>query len=639
MFGVILGLAYFSFGAWIIYNKLARDHDVLPLHRWLVMLFQGFTWLILGLWISMKKLHASYIRTMKFSAVISFFLSGFLCISSLWEAILAKSVTADTVLNTLCFPGSIFLLSYSIRAQQHIEDENTEMNNGGSYISFPTSETSSDNNITQFERVGVFNRMLFWWLNPVLKKGREKILEDEDIPQLRKLDEAETCYSVYSEKRGQQKHEESPETPILLSIILSSHKRGILVSGLFALMKVLTLSTGPLFLKAFIRVAEGKEDFKYEGYMLTIGLLVVKCLESLSERQWYFRTRLIGLQVRSMLSAAIYRKQLLLSNAAKMTHSPGQIVNYVTVDAYRIGEFPFWFHQIWSTCLQLCLALAIVYYSMRMATVAALVAVILTVLASSPLVKLQHKYQTKLMTAQDKRLMATSEAFENMKILKLYAWETHFKNLIEGLRTEESKCLLEIMLQRGYNLVLFWSSPIFVSAVTFWTCYILGISLTTANVFTFLASLRILQEPIRLIPDVAGAFIEAKVSLSRIVRFLDAQELENRNTRQGCSYTQLNYSIFIRSTEISWEITSSSKATLRNINLVVKPGEKIAICGEVGSGKSTLLAAVLGEVPKISGVVSHLVYHFPQHVPIFSHGILVYNFAIFILSSMMIDNI
>lgn len=116
--------------------------------------------------------------------------------------------------------------------------------------------------------------------------------------------------------------------------------------------------------------------------------------------------------------------------------------------------------------------------------------------------------------------------------------------------------------------------------------------------------MRIVQEQVRLIPDVAAVFIEAKVSFDRIVEFLESAELQNKNTRQNYSGDGVDGSIFVKSNEISWEADSSSKATLRNINLMVKPGEKVAICGEVGSGKSTLLAAILGEVPKINGTVS-----------------------------------
>jgi ATP-binding cassette subfamily C (CFTR/MRP) protein 2 len=59
------------------------------------------------------------------------------------------------------------------------------------------------------------------------------------------------------------------------------------ISGLFALIKVLTISIGPLFLKPFIKVVEGKEAFKYEGYTLAGMLFLVKCLESLLERCVY----------------------------------------------------------------------------------------------------------------------------------------------------------------------------------------------------------------------------------------------------------------------------------------------------------------------------------------------------------------
>ncbi|GMN31752.1 hypothetical protein TIFTF001_003380 [Ficus carica] len=310
----------------------------------------------------------------------------------------------------------------------------------------------------------------------------------------------------------------------------------------------------------------------------------------------------MGLQVRSLLSAIIYRKQLRLSNVAKTTHSPGEIVNYVVVDAYRIGEFPFWLHQIWSTVLQLLLALVVMYFCVGLATVSALAVLILTLIGSSPLAKLQHKYQTKFMKAQNMRLKNLSEALTNMKVLKLYSWETHFKNVIERFRNEELEWVWELSLQKGYYIVLFWSSPLLVGVITFWTCYLIGFKLSASNVFTFLAILRIIQEPIRFIPDVFEAFVEAKVSFSQIAKFLEAPELENRHTREDFSGKELEQSIFIRCSEISWE-TKSSEATLRNINLEVKRGEKLAICGEVGSGKSTLLAAILGEVPHINGDV------------------------------------
>ncbi|KAI8571084.1 hypothetical protein RHMOL_Rhmol01G0089200 [Rhododendron molle] len=356
-------------------------------------------------------------------------------------------------------------------------------------------------------------RMWFWWLNPLLKQGKERILVDKEIPKLRQVDRAETCYFVLKEKLSKEK-EKGTLNPSVLKTIFLWQLKAILVSGFFKLIKVLPLATDLLFLRAFILVAVGKETFKYEGYALTAGLFLGKCFESLSERQWSFRTRLIGLQIRSLLTAAIYQKQLKLSNDATTNHSPG---------------------------LQICLAFFIVYDAMGTAAVAAVVVIVLTVLAYYPAAKLQHKYLAKLMVAPDRRLKAMAEALTNMKVLKLYAWETHFKNAVE-------------------------------------------------------------KEPITMIPDVAAVFIEAKVSFSRIMKFLNAPELQNRYAKKTRDAEGLNQSISISTVRISWD-SISLKPTLNDINLVVHYGEKIALCGEVGSGKSTLIAAILGEVPDINGIV------------------------------------
>ncbi|XP_062074492.1 ABC transporter C family member 10-like [Humulus lupulus] len=606
-FNGLLAVAYLGVGIWTLIEKWNTDGFISPLHRWLVAIIQGFTWFLLSSTISLRMLHLSHTATARFLSISTFLTGAFLCISSLSEAIADKVSSATMVLNILCAPGSILLILSSYQRRNYsktnrVIDAGTCEPLLQSEEVDAASEVNSINNVTPFAGSGFFSTLSFWWLNPLMKKGKEKLLQNEEIPQLRQEDRAQTLFSIFTENLSIMKSRGSSDPPPILSTIFFCQRKALLVSGIFALIKVLSLTSSPLFLAAFIKIVEGRYSFKYEGYALTAGLFLVKILESLSERHWYFRTQLIGLQVRSLLSAAIYQKQLKLSNAAKMSHSPGEIVNYVTVDAYRIGEFPLWFHQIWSTSLQLFLSLILIYYCVGLAAASALTVLILTVLGSSPLVKLQHEYQTKFMVAQNIRLKKLSEALTNMKILKLYSWETHFKSVIERLRNEELKWISEILTQKGYYIVLFWSSPLLVGVVSFWTCYLLGFQLYASNVFTFLATLRILQEPIRQIPDIFGAFVEAKVSFSRIVKFLEAPELESRQKRQKFSNKELDQSIFIRSSEISWD-SASSKATLRNIDLVVKSGEKLAICGEVGSGKSTLLAAILGEVPHVSGIV------------------------------------
>ncbi|XP_042505970.1 ABC transporter C family member 10-like [Macadamia integrifolia] len=600
-----LGVVYFSYGIWILQENFRNVQTILPLHQWLVLLSQGFTWLLLALIISLrgKQLQKGFFRLW---SILACLFAGILCVCSLLAAIEGKQASVRIVLDALSFPGAIIFLlcSYKVYKYKETGDAN---NSAALYTPLTGQANGSDqtdlgSNVTPFADAGYISKMTFWWLNPLLRKGEEKTLEEEDIPRLSEVNRAETSYTLFMEQLNKRKESHLSSPPSILWTIVSCHWKAILISGFFAFVKIIALSVGPLLLNAFIQVAEGKQLFKYEGYVLALSLFIAKCLESLSQRQWYFRSRMIGLQVRSLLSAAIYRKQLRLSNAAKMVHSAGNIMNYVTVDAYRVGEFPYWLHQMWTTCLQLSIALVILFYAVGLATFAALVVIILAVLCNTPLAKLQNKFQTKLMVAQDERLKACSEALVNMKVLKLYAWETHFKDVIEGLRTEEYTWLSAVQMRKAYDMLLFWSAPVLVSAATFGACYFLGTPLNASNVFTFLATLRLVQDPVRSIPDVIGMVIQAKVSLERIVKFLEAPQLQNENIRQKCRVEESRISISIKSANLSWEENPSS-LTLRNINLVVKPGEKVAVCGEVGSGKSTLLAVILGEVPLIGGSI------------------------------------
>ncbi|KAL5727201.1 Multidrug resistance-associated protein 7 [Ranunculus cassubicifolius] len=575
-----LGLVYLGLGMWMLEENLRRLKTALPLHWWLVILFQGFTWLLASLTVSLRSK-----VFLKLGSILLCLYAAYLCFLSLIDVVANKEVSVRTVLDVLSLPSAIMFL---LCAYKKYDDEESRENANDNGLYMPlngevdgSDELNFDNSLSPFAEAGFISRMSFWWLNPLMKKGKEKTLEDEDVPFLREEDCAKSCYSLFLEKLNAHEQIGATSSSVLRTLVICQWRR-ILISGFFALLKVLTLSFGPLLLNSFIKVAEGNEAFKYEGYVLALSLFLAKCLESLSQRQWYFHSRIIGLQVRSLLSAAIYRKQMRLSNGAKVLHSSGQILNYATVDAYRVGEFPYWFHHTWTTILQICIALGILIHAVGIAAFAAVVVIVLIVFGTTPMAQLQSKFHSKLMGMQDARLKATSEALVNMKVLKLYAWELHFKDVIEKLRIEECKWLLCLQLQKAYNAFLFSSSPVLVSVATFAAGYFVGVPLGASNVFTFIATLRLLQDPIRASSDVIGVAIQAKVALARITNFLEAPELQNDAVKPNCSIEVLQYSIYMKSTDLSWE-ESPAKPILKNINMEIKAGEKIAICGEIGS--------------------------------------------------------
>ncbi|KAM0933593.1 putative ABC-type xenobiotic transporter [Dioscorea sansibarensis] len=123
--------------------------------------------------------------------------------------------------------------------------------------------------------------------------------------------------------------------------------------------------------------------------------------------------------------------------------------------------------------------------------------------------------------------------------------------------------------------------------------------LNASTIFTILATLRLISEPVRMLPEVLSALIQVKVSLDRLDVFLLEDEIEQANTLMNCIRTTDTLSVKIDNGVFSWD-TSSVYQTLESIDLNVRRGEKVAIVGSVGAGKSSVLCAILGEIPKLS---------------------------------------
>ncbi|KAK7245309.1 hypothetical protein RIF29_40148 [Crotalaria pallida] len=511
----------------------------------------------------------------------------------------SKHVGSHAVANFAVTPALAFLCFVAIRGVSGIE---VVCRNSEIQEPLLVEEEPGCLKVTPYSEAGLFSLATLSWLNPLLSIGAKRPLDLKDIPLVAPKDRAKTNYKVLNSNWERLKAENPSKQPSLAWALLKSFWKEAACNAIFAGLNTLVSYVGPYMISYFVDYLGGKGTFPNEGYVLAGIFFVAKLVETFTTRQWYLGVDILGMHVRSALTAMVYRKGLRLSSLAKQSHTSGEIVNYMAVDVQRIGDYSWYLHDMWMLPLQIVLALAILYKNVGIASIATLIATIISIVVTIPIARIQEDYQDKLMAAKDERMRKTSECLRNMRILKLQAWEDRYRIKLEEMRGVEFKWLRKALYSQAFITFVFWSSPIFVSAVTFATSILLGGQLTAGSVLSALATFRILQEPLRNFPDLVSTMAQTKVSLDRISGFLMEEELPEDATLvlpQGIS----NIAIEIKDGIFCWDPCSSSRPTLSGIHIKVERGMRVAICGTVGSGKSSFLSCILGEIPKLSGEV------------------------------------
>lgn len=573
---------------------------------WFVLCFpaaQGLAWFVL----SFLVLHLKYKPSEKlpFLVRIWWFLAFSICLCTLYVDGRKLAVegwsgcSSHVVANLAVTPALGFLCFVAWRGISGIE-----VRRSSSDLQEPllAEEEAACLKVTPYSSAGLVSLVTLSWLDPLLSAGSKRPLELKDIPLLAPKDRAKSSYKILKSNWKRSKSENPSKPPSLARAILKSFGKEAACNAVFAGLNTLVSYVGPYLISYFVDYLGGKKIFPHEGYVLAGIFFTSKLLETVTTRQWYMGVDILGMHVRSALTAMVYRKGLKLSSISKQNHTSGEIVNYMAVDVQRIGDYSWYLHDIWMLPMQIVLALAILYKSVGIASVATLVATIISILVTIPLAKVQEEYQDKLMTAKDERMRKTSECLRNMRVLKLQAWEDRYRVRLEEMREEEYGWLRKALYSQAFVTFIFWSSPIFVSAVTFATSIFLGTQLTAGGVLSALATFRILQEPLRNFPDLVSMMAQTKVSLDRISGFLQEEELQEDATiviPRG----QSNIAIEIKDGVFCWD-PFSSRPTLSGIQMRVEKGMRVAVCGTVGSGKSSFISCILGEIPKISGEVS-----------------------------------
>nr|XP_022316598.1 multidrug resistance-associated protein 1-like [Crassostrea virginica] len=491
------------------------------------------------------------------------------------------------------------------------------------------------------EEVSSFlSKITFWWFTRMVIKGYKHSLVVEDLWHLQNEDSCAVVVSHFTKHWKKEIHRRNvkqqrvnvperlstgevveiqtftgdtgeefgneSETKIsakLLRVLVRAYLPSFLFTAFLKLIYDVMQFISPLLLKLIILFIENKTEYSWRGMFYSVLMFVLAMLQSLILHQYFHGCQLLGMKIRTSLTCLVYRKMLILSNAAKRESTTGEIVNLMSVDAQRFMDLMTYVHTVWSGPLQIIVALYFLYMELGPSIFAGFGLMVILIPFNAWIAQKTRDLQVKQMNLKDARIKLMNEVLNGIKVLKLYAWEESFEEKIHEVRRKEMRVLRTMAYLNAFLSFTWTTAPVLVSLITFAVFVLSDPShiLNAEKAFVSLALFNLLRFPMSMLPQVISNIVQTSVSLNRLQKFLNNKELDEDAVikKEDCKYA-----VMISNGTFTWDKTCQSATTLRQITLNIPEGSLVAIVGPVGSGKSSFLSAILGEMEKIHGEVT-----------------------------------
>ncbi|TMW62698.1 hypothetical protein Poli38472_005316 [Pythium oligandrum] len=467
---------------------------------------------------------------------------------------------------------------------------------------------------------GCWSAVFFSWLTPLMKLGSERPLENEDLFQ---LDPHNRSANISERFREKWEKEMSKPKPSLAWALASGFGGKFVAAGFLKLIHDSLQFVGPIVIKQIIAYLSDPDAPLSEGLTYAGIIFVSGVIQSFSLRQYFFYCFETGMQLRSAIVTAVFKKSLVLSASARQKKTTGEITNLMSIDAQRLQDLTPYLHGIWYSFFQIIVSCVLLWQQIGVATFAGVAVMILLIPLMAVISKGMRRLQLKLMKVKDERIKICHEVLSGIKVIKMKAWENSFAQRVMSYRDDELRRLRIYILAQSASSTIFTLVPSIVTVMSFLTYVLLGNTLDVGTALTSLALFNILRFPLMMLPQVINNIVEASVSFERLRNFF----LEEERVKVGSgSLTEVG--VALKNADFKWDSVPSASATpalksqelaskteivspkaydaptLENISFSGKSGQLHAIVGQVGSGKSTFLSGILGDARCTKGEVS-----------------------------------
>lgn len=458
-----------------------------------------------------------------------------------------------------------------------------------------------------YEYADIFSILTFSWMTPMMKFGYKNFLTQDDLWNLRSRD---TTRATGGDLRENWEKELNKKKPSLWRALFKSYGgpyfRGAIIKSFSDILNFMQ----PQLLRFLISFVDSYRTDNPQpvmrGVIIALAMFFISVSQTSCLHQYFQRAFDAGMRVKSGLTALIYAKSLKLSSEGRASKTTGDIVNHMAVDQQRLSDLTQFGMQLWSAPFQITLCMVSLYELVGPSMFAGVGVMVLMIPLNGAIARMMKRLQIVQMRNKDSRTRLMTEILNNVKSIKLYAWNTAFMNKLSHIRNDlELNTLRKIGATQSVANFSWQSTPFLVSCSTF-TVFVLTDDrpLTTELVFPALTLFNLLTFPLSILPMVITSVIEASVAVGRLTNYFTAEELqEDAVTYQDPVSHIGDESVRIRDAAFTWNRYQGVRV-LENIDLSARKGELSCIVGRVGAGKSSLLQALLGDLWKMHGEVT-----------------------------------
>ncbi|KAJ8980285.1 hypothetical protein NQ317_005204 [Molorchus minor] len=381
------------------------------------------------------------------------------------------------------------------------------------------------------EKANCFSAVTFWYTLGIFYKGSRRELDESDLTK--PLDEHKS--QVLGDKLAKiwtKEHSsalKNDRDPSMAKVILKAFHKDILKFGV--ILMIVELGVRPGFPMYFNRVfyyfsaIPQSPVQKEEAYFFASGIMVCSLIVVMTVHPYMMAALHIGMKVRIACCSLIYRKALRIKLSALGGGTVGNAVNLMSNDVNRFDIAPMFVHYLWIAPVQAILCVVFLYLKVGYAAVIGIATMLVFLPIQVILGSRMSVLRRKAAVRTDERVRQMNEIVQAMQVIKMYAWENAFTQLIYQLRKKE----MDILLRTSYIKGIIMSFIMFTARtcvfLTILAILMSGLDMTTENVYLAVSYYQILRETMTVyFPQGIGMVAEAFVSISRIQQFMLTEE-------------------------------------------------------------------------------------------------------------------